>query len=81
MLLEKEELVVQMAINYYVLYTTHCPKCNVLYNKLKNSGITFEVCEDIEHLIEMGYMSAPILFDGEKYYTFEEAVKLLNNMR
>ena len=69
-----------MATNY-VLYTTHCPKCNVLYNKLKDTGITFEVCEDIEPLIEMGYMSAPILYNGKNYYTFEEAIKLVNNMR
>ena len=68
-----------MASNW-VLYTTHCPKCNVLYNKLINTGISFEVCEDVEPLIEMGYMSAPILFDGEKYYTFEEAIKMINNM-
>lgn len=67
--------------NNYVLYSTHCPRCNVLYSKLKNTGITFEVCEDVEHLIEMGFMTAPVLYDGEKYYTFEEAIKLINNMR
>ena len=66
--------------NNWVLYTTHCPKCNVLYNKLKNKNITFEESDDVDKMIEMGFMSAPILFDGEKYYTFEEAVKLVNNM-
>lgn len=66
--------------NKYVLYTTHCPKCNVLYNKLKNKNITFEESDDVDKMIEMGFMSAPILFDGEKYYTFEEAVKLVNSM-
>lgn len=70
-----------MANNSYILYSTNCPKCNVLYNKLKNAGITFDVCEDVEPLIEMGYMSAPILFDGEKYYTFEESIKMINTMR
>ena len=64
----------------YVLYTTHCPRCNVLYKKLNDKGIPFEVSEDIDKLIEMGYMTAPILFDGEKYYTFEEAVKLVNSL-
>lgn len=68
-----------MASNW-VLYTTHCPKCNVLYNKLKNIGITFEVCEDVDAMIEMGFMSAPVLFDGEKYYNFNEAMKLINDM-
>lgn len=66
--------------NKYVLYTTHCPKCNVLYKKMTDKGIFFDVSEDVEHLIKMGYMTAPILFDGEKYYTFEEAMKLVNNM-
>lgn len=66
--------------NNYVLYTTHCPKCNVLYNKLKNKNVPFQESEDIDKLIDMGYMNAPMLFDGEKYYSFEEAVKLVNNM-
>ena len=76
---EKGELEVQMASNY-VLYTTHCPRCNVLYSKLKNKNIEFEVSEDVDKLIEMGYMTAPVLYDGEKYYIFEEAMKLINNM-
>lgn len=66
--------------NNYVLYTTHCPKCNVLYKKMTDKGMNFEVCEDIEPLIEMGFMSAPVLFDGEKYYNFDEAMKFINNM-
>lgn len=66
--------------NNYVLYTTHCPRCNVLYNKLKNKNIPFEVSEDIDKLIEMGFMTAPILYDGKKYYTFEEAIQLINKM-
>lgn len=66
--------------NNYVLYTTHCPKCNVLYKKMNDKGINFETCEDIELLIEKGFMSAPILFDGKKYYTFSEAMELIKNM-
>lgn len=68
-------------INNYVLYSTHCPRCNVLYNKLKEKNIQFNVCEDVDKLIEMGFMTAPVLYDGEKYYTFEEAIRLINNMR
>lgn len=67
--------------NSYVLYSTHCPRCNVLYNKLKDKNIEFEVSEDVDKLIEMGFMTAPVLYDGEKYYTFEEAIKLINSMR
>ena len=78
-LLGKEVSVVPMS-NNYVLYTTHCPRCNVLYSKLKDKNIEFEVSEDVDKLIEMGFMTAPVLYDGEKYYTFEEAMKLINNM-
>ena len=67
-------------VTKYVLYTTHCPKCNVLYKKMTDKGISFEVSEDIDHLIEMGYMTAPMLYDGEKYYDFSEAMKLMNEM-
>ena len=66
--------------NKYILYTTHCPKCNVLYKKMMDKGILFDVSEDIDVLIELGYMSAPMLYDGEKYYDFNEAMKLVNNM-
>ena len=65
---------------HYVLYSTHCPQCNVLYAKLKNKKISFEESEDFSKPIELGFMSAPILFDGEKYYTFSEAIQLLNTV-
>ena len=67
--------------NNYVFYSTHCPRCNVLYSKLKEKNIEFEVSEDVDKLIEMGFMTAPVLYDGKKYYTFEEAMKLINYMR
>ena len=66
--------------NNYVLYTTHCPRCEVLYKKLIDTGISFDVCEDVDCLIEMGYMTAPIWYDGEKYYTFEEALEWIKNL-
>jgi deoxycytidylate deaminase len=29
------------------LYSTHCPRCQVLEKKLIKAGITYTVCDDI----------------------------------
>ena len=61
-----------------VLYTTHCPKCNVLHAKLEEKNIEFTENENVRVLIKKGYVSAPILeVDGE-FMDFGEAVKWVN---
>lgn len=64
----------------YIVYTTHCPKCNVLESKLKRSSIAYDVTDDIQPVIDAGFMSAPVLYDKieEKYYPFADAIKLIN---
>ena len=58
-----------------VLYTTHCPKCNVLHAKLEEKNIEFTENENVRVLIKKGYVSAPMLeVDGE-FMDFGEAVK------
>lgn len=48
-----------------ILYSTHCPKCNVLEKKLKQKNISYEEVNDIEIMKEKGYLSVPILeIDG-----------------
>lgn len=43
------------------LYSTHCPKCNVLEKKLKQKNISYEEVNDIEKMKEKGYLSVPVL--------------------
>ncbi len=55
------------------LYSTHCPKCNVLEAKLKQAGIEYTISEDIQKMLELGFKAAPVLdVDGE-IYLFKEA--------
>lgn len=63
-----------------ILYTTHCPKCKVLESKLIEKNIDFQIEEDIEKLIDLGYMSAPILSVDGEVMEFGEAVKWVNNI-
>lgn len=66
----------------FVLYSTGCPKCNVLEKKLKSKNVDFVIETDIDSIVKMGYTSAPILWyrNSDKYYTFTEAVKFVNNI-
>ena len=61
-----------------ILYTTHCPKCNVLHAKLEEKNIEFTENENVRILIRKGYVSAPMLeVDGE-FMDFGAAVKWVN---
>lgn len=59
------------------LYTTHCPKCNVLEKKLDKKKIEYTLVDDfdIQAMVDKGIMSAPILEVDEKLMTFTEANK------
>lgn len=62
-----------------ILYSTGCPRCNVLEKKLIQSGISFTVERDfdVEQFIEKGIATAPILEVDGDYKKFEDAVKWL----
>lgn len=42
--------------------------------KLKEKGIAFEICTDMQEVIDKGYRTAPILKIGEEYKEFGQAI-------
>ena len=61
-----------------ILYSTNCPKCNVLEKKLQNKNINFEICNDVDLMVSKGIQQAPYLeIDGE-LMDFTKAVKWVN---
>ena len=44
-----------------VIYSTGCPKCKVLINKLNAKNIEYSVFNDVDKMIEMGITNVPIL--------------------
>lgn len=62
-----------------VLFSTGCPKCRVLEQKLNQKNIDFTISDDIDEVIEKGFMSAPILKIDDEYLDFGNAVKWVNN--
>ena len=64
--------------NKLILYSTNCPKCNVVHKKLTHAGLDFEVTNNIEELINMGITAAPVLKVDDEYLNFMEAVNWVN---
>lgn len=61
------------------LYSTHCPKCNVLEKKLKQKNISYEEVNDIEIMKDKGYLSVPILEVNGVSMDFKTASDWINN--
>ncbi len=66
------------------LYSTNCPRCNVLEKKLNQSNIKFKKINDFnpDELLEKGFTTAPILYDEDKntYMQFKEAIEYINSL-
>lgn len=63
------------------LYSTNCPKCNVLKQKLQSLSIDFEISNNIDELIELGFMEAPILKVNDEYLNFSKAVNWIKEQK
>lgn len=64
-----------------ILYSTGCPKCNVLEKKLKAKDIDFVVVEGEQEIAEKGFSEAPLLEVDGVVKTFPEAVQWVNTGR
>jgi glutaredoxin-related protein len=60
------------------LYTTHCPKCNVLTTKLNQKEIKYKEITDIEIMKSKGYVQVPVLEVDNKAMNFSEANAWIN---
>lgn len=58
-----------------ILYSTGCPRCNVLKKKLDMIKIKYEICDDIDIMEQKGFMSAPMLEVDGNIMDFVQAVK------
>ena len=57
-----------------ILYSTGCPKCNVLKKKLAEKDITYEEFTSVDDMLSMGIKEVPMLGVGEKLMSFKESV-------
>ena len=61
------------------LFSTHCPKCNVLEKKLQQKNIVYEEINDVEIMKDKGYLTVPILEVDGKSMDFKTANDWINS--
>lgn len=61
-----------------ILYSTGCPKCNVLKKKLDAAGIDYTEENNIKIMEELGIDAVPVLKVGNKMLSYIEAVNYIN---
>lgn len=62
-----------------ILYSTGCPRCDVLKEKLDDKSISYRVNESIEDMSELGIVNVPVLSIDGQLLEFKEAVEWVNN--
>lgn len=62
-----------------ILFSTGCPKCKILTKKLDESGLSYDVCTDIEKMESLGIESVPVLEVNGKLMGFSEAMRFVTN--
>lgn len=63
-----------------ILYSTGCPKCNVLKKKLDKAKVDYSVVSDKEAILKTGFTTVPVLQVDDKFLEFKEANEYLNTL-
>lgn len=62
-------------LNRVILYSTGCPKCNVLKKKLLEHNIEFLENNNTEEMISLNFINIPVLDVDGMRMGFKEAVE------
>lgn len=63
-----------------IFYTTGCPKCSVLKNKLDAANISYKINTDVDLMIEKNIKNAPALEIDGTIYSYKEAIHFINEV-
>lgn len=68
----EEEVNSQMNV---ILYSTGCPRCKVLKQKLDGSGIPYTVSDSVDEMLSLGITQVPILSVDGELLSFTKAIE------
>ena len=60
------------------LYSTHCPRCRILEEKLDDKGIDYTIVTDVEEMSKLNILSVPVLKIDDRLLPFKEANDWVN---
>lgn len=61
-----------------VLYSTGCPKCEVLKKKLAEKGVTYKENNSLDEMLALGITQVPMLGNDGVLMDFKAAVEWVN---
>ena len=61
-----------------ILYSTGCPKCNILKKKLADAQIDYSVIEDVDVMVSKGLKDVPWLEVDGNLMNFADSSKWIN---
>lgn len=64
-----------------VLYSTHCPKCIMLENRLKQKKVNYETETSEDAIKATGFSSVPLLKVDGKIMEFNEAITWVSKQK
>lgn len=64
-----------------LLYTTGCPKCEIIKKKLTVKNIDFEEVNDKDEMIEKGITQVPMMEINDELLDFVKANDWINNRK
>lgn len=64
-----------------ILYSTGCPQCKVLKEKLMDANIGYVEVNDVDLIVSQGIRSVPVLQVDDEMLDFPAATKWINNRR
>lgn len=67
-----------MSDSLVILYSTGCPRCNVLTQKLNSKDIQYTVVSDVEEMEKKGIETVPVLEVDGQMLQFKEATDWVN---
>ena len=64
-----------------ILYSNNCPLCRTLKDYLDTNGFKYEVCDDVDKMISMGFKDVPQLEIDGQIYDFNSALMKLKEIK
>lgn len=61
-----------------ILYSTGCPKCEVLKKKLADKGITYTENNSVDEMLALGITQVPVIGNNGVLMDFKAAVEWVN---
>ena len=63
-----------------LLYSTGCPRCEILKRKLTEKGVVFETIDDVDEMMKLDILEVPVLYVGGVLMNFGEAIAWVNDL-